>query len=74
MRKPGAHRLPQDELTADEIEAMSWPIYTEASDLDTCRLADGGDSVAYEIFHSWPTEHQRAAAQAVDKADQEQWG
>ncbi|MCX5103410.1 MULTISPECIES: hypothetical protein [unclassified Streptomyces] len=65
--------LPQDELSDDEIVALHSPTCTEASDLEICQMADLGDPVADEIFYSWPTERQRAASQAADKRDQEQW-
>lgn len=74
MRDSWARGLPQDELSEHEIEDMHSPMYTEASDLEICRLADLGDPVADEIFYGWPPERRRAAAQSADKADQEQWG
>ncbi|MFJ5726456.1 hypothetical protein [Streptomyces sp. NPDC093149] len=64
---------PQDELSDDEIEDLHSPVYTEASDLEICQMADLGDPVADEIFYNWPAERQRAASQAADKKDQEQW-
>jgi hypothetical protein len=74
MRKPWARELPQDELSEDEIQDMHSPMYTEASDLEICRLADHGDPVADAIFYDWPPERRRAAAQSADKEDQEEWG
>ncbi|MFD7958403.1 hypothetical protein ACFV4X_33610 [Streptomyces ardesiacus] len=74
MREPWARELPQDELSEDEVQDMRSPLYTEAPDLEICRMADRGDPVADDIFYNWPPERRLAAAQSADRADQEQWG
>lgn len=60
--------MPGDELSEEEAQALRSTLYTEASDLEICQMADLGDPVADEIFNGWPAERQRAAVRAADKA------